>query len=113
MRLDQSTHEQASICTAVCQWPCSDLEQEEAYVAEVMKQVAAWVTEAGGFVGHIKSVMKLTEKKSFSITLNTLQAKEIGKEVTVELAAIVYGVTPEDLAEQLIRIAGAESQPDT
>lgn len=109
MRLDSSTHEQASICTAVCQWPCGNLKQEEAYVTEVMRQTAAWVTEAGGFVGHIKSAMKLTEQKSFSITLDTIQEKEIGNEVTLELAAIVYGVAPEALAEQIIRIAGAEA----
>ena len=62
--------------------------------------IAKTVSAAGGIIGHIKAAASSTEVEAFSITdVEVSVKKSPEQEVKINLAAIVFGVPPEDVAD--------------
>ncbi len=62
-------------------------------VREQLEHLAKAVFELGGIVGHIKASVAVKSVEMFSVTAVTVMAKASpGKEIAVNLAAIVFAV---------------------
>ena len=70
-----------------------------------LEALAARIDALGGIVGHIKAAAAVTRTEMFSVTESTAAAKEApAQEIEIKAAAIVFGVTPEDV-EPLLEAA--------
>lgn len=104
IQLSTQEHEGAVVCSARCQWTASASGREEDTLSGIMKDVARWVAENGGFIGHIKASLERRERKSFSITVEDRLSVTPGSlTCQAELAAIVFGVQPPALEERIVQ----------
>ena len=103
LHVSVSEHESAVICSAHGTWNDRSQAQAEAQLTGAMKSVADWVVKSGGFIGHIKSSLDVSARKTFSITNEELMTTHVGHSVTIELAAIVFGVQPPKLEAEILR----------
>lgn len=102
LRLSSRMHEEAVVCSVRCQWTDAVCGEEEEQLAEIMRSTARWVVDQGGFIGHIKAALESGSRKSFSITQETLSTAPGGFTFQIELAAIVFGVSPQALEKALL-----------
>ncbi len=99
--VDGHTHEGASVGTGALTVTGIYAELEDA-VKENLRELAGWVTDQGGIIGHIKSSMVSTHTTMLSITeddVHVIAPQE--EEMRINLAAIVFGVALEDLEKQV------------
>ena len=99
--VDGHTHEGASVGTGALTVTGIYGELEDA-VKENLRELAGWVTDQGGIIGHIKSSMVSTHTTMLSITeddVHVIAPQE--EEMRINLAAIVFGVALEDLEKQV------------
>lgn len=100
--LESHIHQGASVVSGTCTVYTPDPKDIRKLLMEKMEQLADWVREEEGYIGHIKSGFSTEETESFSVTDRKIQVGSPGKTVVrIHLAAIVFGVSQEELKEKV------------
>ena len=69
-----------------------------------MDRIAAWIRDHDGFIGHVKAGIEEKKTTMLSITDQELNEKSSGLTVvTVNLASIAFGISIEELEEEVGR----------
>lgn len=84
----------------------ADGKDMEKVIGDEMQELARWVNDKGGIIGHIKSRITESEPTVFlSITSDVLQRKTAAeKRTAIGFAAIVFNVNQEELQIMMTEI---------
>lgn len=100
--LESHEHQKASVASGECVLLTEKPEVIRKLLMGNMEELAGWVNGQGGFIGHIKAGFSTEITEAFSITDRQIQAQSPQKtQVTVHLAAIVFGVEKDKLKEKV------------
>ncbi|NTW71676.1 MAG: hypothetical protein HGA49_05480 [Eubacteriaceae bacterium] len=95
-------HDQATVASA-CFVSREEVHSLQKKISEILKDMAGWVSENNGIIGHLKSSLQTQgETIILSLTEDSVNANKSGsKEVTINLACIVFGIDEKDMEKKL------------
>lgn len=86
----------ASVISAECRLT-AEYAKASIELKTALEELATQITESGGVIGHIKAAAEITSVEMFSVTETAVSHKRAEEqEITVQLAAIVFLVDPDE-----------------
>lgn len=101
--LEISHHDESIVASYKFNLDSTDAGEKQNKADNFIKQIGEGINNAGGFIGHIKAIVKIADKGyKISLTLDEIDKTDIDiSSIYVEGVAIVFNI-PEDTLMQII-----------
>lgn len=110
--VNSQNHDGAIVISAGCSIH-GDQETISSVIVSQLKDLAVFVQERGGVVGHIKASIETNLVKMFSITDQDVMTKQATEqEIEIHFAVIVFSVKIEEVKQAVIRMLDVLKAPD-
>lgn len=95
-------HEHATIASA-CFVSNDEIDILQEDIARILEDIASWVTENNGIIGHLKSSLQTEgETIMLSLTDEKVESKRVkSKKCKISMACIVFGIDERDMEKKL------------